>query len=144
MPSTSAVKARITIGLVVAGATAGAVAGAALTPLGKLVAGAPPATLANYAWNMAAFGMMAAVVSPFVTWSALRRVPLWRTLVEPLVGILAGAGIGVALGSGAAFLLLSVGGMMAGMIRLGYRYREPTSADLPEGRSAGGFRRLPG
>jgi hypothetical protein len=87
-------RARLQIGLMVAGAAAGVMAGAALTMLGKIVAGAPPATAANYVWNMAVFGFLAMVVSPLVTWSALRRAPLWRTVAEPLAGALAGAAFG--------------------------------------------------
>jgi hypothetical protein len=61
-------------GLVVTGAVAGAVFGVVLTRLGKLATGAPPATIANYVWNAAVFGALAAVVSPLVTWSALRAI----------------------------------------------------------------------
>lgn len=121
----SLAKARIAAGLVVAGGAAGALAGATLTALGKVVAGAPPATLANYAWNMAAFGVLAAVIGPVVTWSALRRVPLWRTIVEPLAGALLGAGVGLALGSSAAFVALAPVGLVVSMVRLSRRYREP-------------------
>lgn len=140
MQSFSAVKARIAAGLVLAGAAAGAVAGAVLTPLGKLVAGAPPATLTNYAWNMAVFGLMAAVVSPLVTWSALRRAPLWRTVVEPLAGALVGAGMGAALGSGAAFIVLAPAGLVAAMVRLGHRYGETASGRIAAGGDAGALR----
>ena len=125
------VKTRLQIGFVLTGGTAGALAGAALTVLGKIVAGAPPATPANYAWNMAVFGLMAAVVSPLVTWSALRRVPLWRTVVEPLALGIAGAVTGVLLGSGLALLVLAPAGIVAGMVRLGYRYREPLPLRAP-------------
>ena len=144
MQPISAVKARLAAGLVLAGAGAGAIAGAVLTPLGKLVAGAPPATLANYAWNMAAFGLLAAVVSPLVTWSALRRAPLWRTVVEPLAGALVGAGVGVALGSGAAFIFLAPVGLVAAMVRLGRHYGEPASSRLSAGGDTGAPRQVSG
>ena len=71
-------------GLAIGGFFAGALFGIALTRLGKIVTDAPPATLANYAWNAAVFGLVAGVISPMVAWSALRRVPLWRTVLEPL------------------------------------------------------------
>ena len=80
------VKRHITFGLIVAGAVAGAVICIVLTVAGKVVAGAPPATLANYRWNAIAFAAMGACVTPLVTWSALRRVPLWRAVAEPLLG----------------------------------------------------------
>ena len=43
-----AVQRRLAFGLTVAGFAAGAVFGMALTVFGKIVAGAPPATLGNY------------------------------------------------------------------------------------------------
>lgn len=114
----------ITVGLAIGGALAGAAIGVALTPLGKIVAGAPPADLANYARNAAAFAAIGALAVPLVGWS-LRRVPLWRTVVEPLAGALAGAGIGVLAGSGAAFLaLIPVGGAVAAL-RLAFTHRDP-------------------
>jgi len=117
-------KSRLQLGLMLAGGIAGAIAGCALTVFGKIIAGAPPATLADYVWNMAQCGVLAAVISPLVTWSALRRAPLWRTVVEPLAAGIAGAAAGVLLGSAAVFLLLTPLGMAAAMLRLGHRYRE--------------------
>jgi hypothetical protein len=104
----------ITAGLVSGGALAGAALGIALTPLGKLVAGAPPADTANYVRNAVAFAVMGACAGPAVTWLALRNSPFWRTIVEPLAGCIVGAGVGVLLGSGALFLaLIPVGGAVA-------------------------------
>jgi hypothetical protein len=111
------------LGLGIGGAVAGAVAGLALTPLGKIVAGAPPADLANYVWNACAFGIMGAVMAPAVIWSSLRRVPLWRTITEPLIGAVVGMGAGVLLGSGALFLLLIPAGAAAAVARLHLTHR---------------------
>jgi hypothetical protein len=119
-----ATRQRLKVGLVVAGAVAGAVVGVALTVLGKIVAGAPPATMSNYVWNTVAFAMFGALIGPIVTWSALRRVPLWRTVVEPLIAGVAGAAIGVAVGSPALFLALIPVGIGAAAARLGFVYRE--------------------
>lgn len=135
----SSVRLRIVLALMLGSACAGAVAGAVLTPLGKLVAGAPPATAANYAWNMVAFGVLAVVVSPLVTWASLRRVPLWRTFVEPLTGALLGAALALALGSAIAFLLLTPAGLVAAMVRLAQRYRDP-AAQLAAGTAPVGWR----
>jgi hypothetical protein len=125
-----ATRRRLKLGLVIAGATSGAIAGASLTVLGKVVAGAPPATLANPVWNMATFGLIAAASSPIITWSALRRVQLWRTMLEPLVGGIAAASVGVLIGSGVAFLLLTPLGIGAAVLRLRYSYRVKRPAML--------------
>ena len=124
MDSYFATRRRLKLGLVIAGAVGGAIIGAALTVLGKIVGGAPPATLANYEWNMATFGVIGAVVSPVVTWSALRRVPLWRAVTEPLVAGVAGAVVGVLVGSGPAFLILTPVGIGAAVLRLNYVHRD--------------------
>jgi hypothetical protein len=115
------------VGLVVAGALAGAVFGVVLTRLGKIVAGAPPADFANYAWNAMVFGGMAAIVSPLVTWSALRRAPLWRTIVEPLGYAIAGGAAAVFFGVTALILILPPVGLAFGFMRLQQRYPEKRS-----------------
>ena len=118
----------ITAGLVVGGAIAGAIFGAVLTPLGKIVAGAPPADMANYIWNATSFAIFGAGLAPLVTWSGLRRVPLWRTIAEPLAGAIAGAGIGVLLGSAALFLFGFPLGAAAAATRLAYTHRNRADA----------------
>jgi hypothetical protein len=114
---------RLRVGLLVAGAISGAFGGAALTVLGKIVAGAPPATVPNYIWNMVVFGVIGAVLSPVVTWSALRNAPLWRTVCEPLLAGIAAATVGVLAGSGVLFLTLAPIGVAAAILRLNYAYR---------------------
>jgi len=47
-----ATRRRLKVGLVIAGAVSGAIVGAAITVLGRIVAGAPPATLMNYVINL--------------------------------------------------------------------------------------------
>lgn len=113
------------VGLAVAGAVAGAAFGLILTRIGKIVAGAPPATLANYVWNAAVFGVLAGVVSPLVTWSALRRAPLWRTLAEPLIFAVAGGCVAVIVGVPALILVLPPVGLGLGFAGLRRRYPEP-------------------
>ena len=110
------------IGLVAAGAVTGAVFGLVLTRLGKIATGAPPATLANYLWNAAVFAAIAAVVSPVITWSALRRVPLWRTLVEPLAAAVAGGCAAVIIGVPVLILVLPPLGLGLGFANLRRRY----------------------
>jgi hypothetical protein len=120
-----AARRRLIAGLVVAGFIGGATFGLALTRLGKIIAEAPPATLGNYAWNAAVFGLMAAVVSPLVSWSFLRRVPLWRTIAEPLAYAAAGGATAVVLGVGPLILILPPLGLIGGFVRLERRYPEP-------------------
>ena len=117
------------LGLVVTGAVAGAVFGVVLTRLGKLATGAPPATIANYVWNAAVFGALAAVVSPLVTWSALRRAPLWRTVTEPLVAAVAGGCVAVVLGVPVLILVLPPLGLGLGFANLRRRYPETLAAN---------------
>ena len=112
------------VSLTVAGALTGAAFGVVLTRLGKIATGAPPATLANYAWNAAVFGVAAGVISPIISWSALRRVPLWRTLAEPLAYALVGGGVAVALAAPALLLALPPAGLLLGLGRLRHRYRD--------------------
>lgn len=116
------------IGLVVAGAVTGAVFGLVLTRLGKIATGAPPATLANYLWNAAVFAAIAAVVSPVFTWSELRRVPLWRTLVEPLAAAVAGGCAAVIIGVPVLILLLPPLGLGLGIANLRRRYPDNVNA----------------
>jgi uncharacterized membrane protein HdeD (DUF308 family) len=120
-----ATRRNLKIGLAVAGAVAGAIFGVALTVAGKIVAGAPPATLANYAWNAGIFAVMAGIVSPIVTWSALRRAPLWRTVVEPLVLAVAGAATGVVVSSPVLLFVLPPVGLALGFIHLGRAHSTP-------------------
>lgn len=120
------------VGLVIGGAIAGVTFGIVLTRLGKIVAGAPPATLANYAWNAAVFGVAAGIVSPIMSWSELRRAPLWRTVVEPLVYALAGGAAAVVMGSGVLLLALPPLGLALGYARLHHRY--PERCALPSDR----------
>ena len=118
------------LGLVVAGAVSGAVFGLVLTRLGKVVTDAPPATLANYLWNAAVFAALAAIVSPVVTWTELRRVPLWRTVVEPLAAAVAGGCGAVILGVPVLILVLPPLGLALGIANLRRRYPDPFAENL--------------
>jgi hypothetical protein len=112
------------VGLTFAGVVAGAAFGIVLTRLGKIASGAPPASLFNYAWNAAVFGVLAGVVSPLVTWSTLRNVPLWRTIAEPLTLALAGGSVAVVVGAPALLLVLPPAGLVLGFVHLQRRYPE--------------------
>lgn len=110
------------LGLISSGFLAGAVFGVVLTPLGKIVADAPPATLANYIRNAVTLGALAAVISPIVSWSALRHVPLWRTIVEPLAFAIAGGAAAAIAGVPLLLIVLPAAGLTLGFIRLQRRY----------------------
>ncbi len=110
---------RINVGLAVVGAVAFGLAAIPFTVLGKIVSGAPfPITTSNYLINIGAFALMGAIFSPLLTWSALRRAPLWRALSEPATGGVIGATIGTMLGSGPVFLLLAPVGVALAAWRL--------------------------
>ena len=119
---------RLVVALTVAGAVAGGVFGLILTRLGKVAAGAPPATWGNYAWNAAVFGLLSAVVSPVVSWSTLRRAPLWRTVVEPLVLAVVGGSAAVFTGIPVLLLVLPPVGLALGFADLQHRYPDPDHA----------------
>ena len=120
----SATRRRLKLALVVAGTIAGAAWGLLLTRLGKIVTGAPPATLGNYAWNAAVFGVLAGIVSPIVSWSALRGVPLWRTIVEPLALAAAGGVAAIVAGAPVLLLVLPAAGLVGGFLHLHRRFPE--------------------
>lgn len=123
------------VGLTFGGALAGALFGIVLTRLGKIVAGAPPATMSNYARNATVFGVMAGIVTPVVSWATLRRVPLWRTVVEPLGYAIAGGAAAVVVGVPVLILVLPPVGLFAGFAGLARRY--PDSQIVPSAPSAG-------
>jgi hypothetical protein len=122
------------VGLAIGGALAGATFGIALTRLGKIITDAPPATLENYALNAAVFGLVAAVVSPVVSWSILRRAPLWRTVAEPLGYAVIGGGVAAFLGVPMLLIALPPAGLAFGFARLRHRY--PDAPTLPSARPA--------
>ena len=117
-----ATRRRLKVGLAIGGFLAGATFGLILTRLGKLITDAPPATMSNFLWNAAAFGIAAAVISPVVSWSALRRVPLWRTIVEPLALAVAGGTVALLVGVPILILALPPAGLALGFVRLQRRY----------------------
>ena len=127
---------RVNLLLATMGAIVGILAAIPITWIGKIVAGAPqPATMANYLWNMRAFGIMGAVFGPVLAWSTLRRVPLWRASLEPAAGGIIGALIGMLTGSAALFLLFAASGIALAAWRLNRSHRE-TPGLTPGGRES--------
>jgi hypothetical protein len=61
----------------------------------------------------------------------LRRVPVWRTVVEPLGYAIAGGVAAVIAGSGLLLLALPPIGLGLGFLRLHRRYAEPSALLSP-------------
>ena len=94
----------LTIALAACGALAGAVCGLlALAPIPILHVLHPTpddgfVVASEFAFDAAAFGAaIGAVLGPALAWSLLRRVPLWRVVVEPTLGTVIGSFAGWAL-----------------------------------------------
>jgi hypothetical protein len=68
-------------------------------------------------------------VSPVITWSGLRRVPLWRTVAEPLAAAVAGGCGAVILGVPVLILVLPPIGLALGFANLRRRYPASFSAE---------------
>lgn len=124
-----ATRRKLKAGLVVAGALAGFVFGLILTRLGKIVAGAPPATIGNYLWNAVFLAVMAGICSPILSWAFLQRAPLWRTILEPLIWMAAGGAAAVTLGVPVLILILPPIGLAVSIWNLRRRY--PDHGVLP-------------
>lgn len=65
---------------------------------------------------------MSAVCSGLISWSFLRHVPLWRTIVEPLLWLAGGLAAAVTLGSPIPLLALPPIGLALGVLSLTRRY----------------------
>lgn len=121
---------RVNLLLATMGAVVGILAAFPITWIGKIAAGAPePATMANYFWNMRAFGVMGAVFGPILAWSTLRRAPLWRAALEPAAGGVVGALLGLLTGSAALFLLFAASGVTLTGWRLNRTHRDKPGLD---------------
>lgn len=130
MPLTPRATFRINLLLAVLGGVVGALAAIPLTWVGKVLSGAPPADLANYLWNMRVFGIMGALFGPMLAWSSLRNVPLWRAALEPAIGALAGAALGMLTGADSLFVMGAALGLALPVWRLNRVYR--AQGQLPE------------
>jgi hypothetical protein len=122
----------IKAGLALAGFVAGAVLGLVMTRFGKIAADAPPATLANYAWNAMVLGVLGGVIGPVVTWSSLRNAPIWRAFAEPLGLAFVGASAAIMLGVPALILILPPAGIALGVMHLQRRFPDRVPQGLQE------------
>jgi len=119
------VRLKITAALAGLGRLGGAVSGVVLTCLGNIISGYPVTPgIGVYAWNVGIMAALGAVFGPPLAWTVLRRVPLWRTLLEPAVaGILASVGVMVFLPE-PLFPLLVPAAIFAAAGRLAFIHRE--------------------
>jgi hypothetical protein len=70
------------------------------------------------------------MVSGLITWSELRRAPLWRTVAEPLAAAVAGGCEAVVLGVPVLLLALPPIGIGLGFVML--RHRHPQRLQFGE------------
>jgi hypothetical protein len=78
---------QVTALLSAGGAAAGALSAVALSFLATAVANAStPTGHVEYYYGPAGFAFVGAVGTPVLTWLLMRRVPLWRAILEPAVG----------------------------------------------------------
>ena len=102
-------RAGATIGLIVAGAILGAICGLlALTPMPLLHRVRPHSDttyLATHIMTVAVLGGagLGAVFWPLLAWSFVGPVPLWRMILEPVLGTVAGAFVGLAAAHNPSF-----------------------------------------
>ncbi len=111
--------------LVAFGAVAGALIAVPFTYVAKLIAGAPPADIANYAWNMGVMAVAGAIFGPPVAWLTMRRAPLWRAFLEPAAGGVVGVVAGYYIGGPLGFFLGGGLGVAAATWRLHRAFPEP-------------------
>lgn len=118
--------------LVVTGAVTGAIvgAGAFLPLIGDIV----DANAFVVPFIGAVFGaMLGGILAPIFAWTLLRRVPLWRAVLEPTIGALAGAILGtfvMLLTNGGLWpLLFALGGFLAAVVRLYNRFSPSPESD---------------
>lgn len=124
---------KITVALGAIGGVCGVGVGIALTHLGNVISGYPiPPSADIYAWNAAWMGAIGAVFGPPMVWSMLRRVPLWRTLVEPAVAAL-GASVLSMLFAPALFVASIPLAVTGAALRLRWVYRDRRPQVLESG-----------
>ena len=124
---------KITGALAAIGGVCGVGVGIVLTYLGNVISGYPiPPSVGIYAWNAGWIGGIGAVFGPPMVWSMLRRVPLWRTLVEPAAAAL-GASVLSMLFAPALFVVSVPLAVTGAALRLRWVYRDRGPEALESG-----------
>lgn len=133
---------KITAGLVAMGGVCGAGAGIALTYLGHVISGYQvPLTLGVYEWNASIMAVIGATLGPPMVWTMLRRVPLWRTLLEPAVAAVAASALSM-LFAPALFVLAVPAAVTGAALRLQRAYRDRDEDARPSAQLEGDPDRL--
>lgn len=98
----------VTIGLSLTGAVVGALLSPLLVLAMGLARGMPVVGVdLSFLRIPAAFGAVAgAILAPIASWSLMRHVPIWRAIVETMLGTIIGASIGMLIGPAQRFGLL--------------------------------------
>jgi hypothetical protein len=87
-------------------------------------------------WAFACGASLGAVLGPTLAWTLLRRVPLWRLLLEPAVGTIAGAFLGWAVADNwwlrgiPTILTFAFTGTIAASLRLRFATHERAQPDI--------------
>jgi hypothetical protein len=113
------------------GAVTGAAVGAALTLCSSLLFGLPRLPGTEYfLYNMTSFAGLGAVSAPLIAWLGLRRVPLWRAVLEPASVVLVAGLITIGLGVFLPIMALPTVALFASAWRLRRAYA-PSRDTLP-------------
>jgi hypothetical protein len=122
---------KITGTLAAIGGVCGAVAGGALTYLGHVVTGYPgPVELGIYLGNAGIMAVIGGTVAPFLAWSVLRTVPLWRAIAEPSAAAL-GVGMLTMSFAPSLFGVVEPIAILGAILRLRREFRESARPELP-------------
>jgi hypothetical protein len=87
----------VTLGLVLTGATCGAVIGGIIMlgwAIARVPGGSPLSIAAAFAFGAPFGAVIGAVIAPIASWTLLRRVPLGRAIVGAAIGTAIGAVVG--------------------------------------------------
>lgn len=126
----------VLLGLALAGAIMGAIAGGIVTVTVGVALEGPRALGHTFLYGMgAAFGAACgAILAPVASFAFLRHVPLWRVFVDTAIGtIVAGTATALLHLSIPLVLVAGTAGFFAAAARLAWRTPRKQPAELPPG-----------
>ena len=122
---------QVTALLTAGGAVAGALTAPALSFLATTVANATtPTGHIEYYYGPIGFAIVGAIGTPALTWLLMRRVPLWRAIIEPAFGGMLGTLLGLstmALGRHPTLMVMQPLCVLAGIAAAALRLRRATA-----------------